>query len=90
VELSGGAVIVIKHSAEAASASSASNYEVDSLADLDEKLMQYPAPSAFRWQTGGASSSQKRDMRDRVQALLMKHGMSLVCHSIAAQSHKLP
>jgi hypothetical protein len=55
-----------------------SNHEVDSLADLDEKLMQYPLGAAFRWQTGGASiSSEERDMRDRVQALLVKHGMSL-------------
>jgi hypothetical protein len=56
-----------------------SNREVDSLADLDEKLTQYPAGAAFRWQTGGASiSSEERDMRDRVQALLVKHGMSLL------------
>jgi hypothetical protein len=56
-----------------------SNHEVDSLADLDEKLTQYPLGVQFRWESGGASmSSEERDMRDRVQALLMKHGMTLL------------
>jgi hypothetical protein len=56
-----------------------SNHEVASLTDLEEKLTQYPAGAVFRWQTGGASiSSEERDMRDRVQTLLVKHGMSLL------------
>jgi hypothetical protein len=56
-----------------------SNHEVDSLADLDEKLLQYPIGGAFRWQTARASiSSEERDMRDKVQALLVKHGMTLL------------
>jgi hypothetical protein len=55
--------------------------EFMSLADLDEKLTQYPAGATFRWQSGGAGasmSSEERDMRVRVQALLMKHGMTLL------------
>ena len=56
-----------------------SNHEVDSLEDLDERLTQYPAQATFRWQAGGASlSSDERDMRERVQALVVKHGMTLL------------
>jgi hypothetical protein len=56
-----------------------SNHEVDSLADLDDKLTQYLLGAQFRWESGGASmSGEERDMRDRVQALLMKHGMTLL------------
>jgi hypothetical protein len=56
-----------------------SNHEVDSLANLDEKLTQYPVGAKFRWETGGASmSGEERDMRDRVQALLMEHRMTLL------------
>jgi hypothetical protein len=55
-----------------------SNRQVDSLADLDKLLGQYPAGAAFRWQSGGALiNSDERDMRDHVQALLAKHGMTL-------------
>jgi hypothetical protein len=53
-----------------------SNHEEDSLAELDEKLAQYPLGAAFRWEPGGNTmSSEEREMRDRVQALLAKHGM---------------
>ena len=53
-----------------------SNHEVDSLAELDDKLTQYPAGATFRWQSGGvAINSEEREMRDRVQVLLAKHGM---------------
>jgi hypothetical protein len=53
-----------------------SNHEIDSLAELEEKLTQYPAGAVFRWQTAGSTmSSEEREMRDRVQALLAKHGM---------------
>jgi hypothetical protein len=53
-----------------------SNREVDSLTELDVKLTQYPAGATFRWEPGGGSlSSEEREMRDRVQALLAKHGM---------------
>ena len=53
-----------------------SNHEVDSLTELDQKLIQYPAGATFRWESGGgALSSEERDMRDRVQVLLAKHGM---------------
>ncbi len=56
-----------------------SNHEVDSVADLDERLTQYPAGAIFRWETGGRSmSGEERDMRDRVQALLIKHRMTLL------------
>lgn len=53
-----------------------SNREVDNLAELDEKLTQYPAGATFRWQPDGSPfSSEEREMRDRVEALLAKHGM---------------
>jgi hypothetical protein len=53
-----------------------SNHEVDSLTELDQKLTQYPAGATFRWEPGGAAlSSAEREMRDRVQVLLAKHGM---------------
>jgi hypothetical protein len=55
-----------------------SNREVDSLADLDEKLAQYPAGATFRWQPDGAIGSAEREMRDRVQELLVNHGMTLL------------
>jgi hypothetical protein len=46
--------------------------------DLDELLKQYPLGATFRWQSGGALISiDERDMRDRVQTLLMTHGMTL-------------
>lgn len=55
-----------------------SNREVDSMDDLDELLKQYPAGATFRWQSGGALiSTDERDMHDRVQTLLMTHGMTL-------------
>ncbi len=55
-----------------------SNREVDSLDDLDELLKQYPVGAEFRWQSAGAViSSDERDMRDRVQALLATRGMIL-------------
>ena len=55
-----------------------SNREVDSLADLDEKLDQYPAGATFRWQPDGAMGSAEREIRDHVQALLVNHGMTLL------------
>jgi len=33
--------------------------EFMSLADLDEKLTQYPAGATFRWQSGGAGASHE-------------------------------
>jgi hypothetical protein len=55
-----------------------SNHQVDSLSELNEKLAQYPAGATFRWEPAGAViSSEEREMRDRVQALLVKHGMTL-------------
>jgi hypothetical protein len=55
-----------------------SNHEVDTLTDLDEQLNQYPAGATFRWQIDNpASSSTERSVRDRVQALLAKHGMRI-------------
>jgi hypothetical protein len=56
-----------------------SNREVDSLPDLDEKLAQYPSGATFRWQPSGAvMGSAEREMRDRVQAILVNHGMTLL------------
>jgi hypothetical protein len=53
-----------------------SNHEIDSLGELDEKLTQYPAGATFRWETSGSTiSNEEREMRDRVQALLARHGM---------------
>jgi hypothetical protein len=53
-----------------------SNHEVDSLMELDAKLTQYPAGATFRWEPGGTVlNGEEREMRDRVQALLAKHGM---------------
>jgi hypothetical protein len=55
------------------------NREVDSLADLDQLLNQYPAGAAFRWEPAGAvASDDERQMSDRVRALLAGHRMSLL------------
>jgi len=56
-----------------------SSHEVDSLADLDAKLNLYPAGATFRWQAEGAViTADEREMRDRVQLLLARHGMRLI------------
>jgi hypothetical protein len=56
-----------------------SNRGVNDMAELDEKLNQYPAGATFRWQQDASVvSGEEREMRDRVQALLAKHGMRLV------------
>ena len=56
-----------------------SNREVDSLADLDAKLNLYPAGATFRWDAEGAGiTAGEREMRDRVEQLLARHGMRLI------------
>lgn len=55
-----------------------SNREVDSMDDFDELLHQYSAGATFRWQSGGTViNSDERDIRDQVQAILVKRGMIL-------------
>jgi hypothetical protein len=56
-----------------------SNRGVDNMDDFDELLRQYPAGATFRWQSGGSMiNSDERDMRDQVQVLLAKRGMTLL------------
>jgi hypothetical protein len=56
-----------------------SNREIDSMDDFGEVLRQYPAGATFRWQSGGSMiNSDERDIRDQVQALLSKRGMTLL------------
>jgi hypothetical protein len=54
-----------------------SNRGVNNMAELDDKLAQYPSGATFRWEPAGDTiNSEEREMRDRVQTLLAKHGMS--------------
>ncbi len=48
-----------------------SNREVDSIADLDTKLSQYPAGAVFRWQfTARPVNSEEQEMRQKVETVL--------------------
>jgi hypothetical protein len=54
------------------------NHEVDSLADLDAILDQFPAGATFRWEPSTSPMSPgEQEMRESVRALLSSHRMTL-------------
>lgn len=54
------------------------NREVDSLADLNAILEQFPAGTTFRWEPNSSwMSPGEQEMREKVRALLSSHGMAL-------------